>query len=142
MTKSPELLARAGTYAPVPFIIGDQEDDEETLFSLSQSNISTTQQIVNYLDAYLFHDATEEQLQQLIATYPDGPAAGSPFRAVLMNNIYPQFKRLAAMLGDLVFTLKRGVFLNITTAAKPSVPSWSYLASYSYSTPILGTFHA
>jgi carboxylesterase type B len=86
LTKSPEFLAQSGTYAPVPFIGGDQED-EGTLFSLSQSNISTTQQIFDYLGAYVFHDAMEEQLQQLVATYPDDPAAGSPFRTGPLNNI-------------------------------------------------------
>lgn len=46
------------------------------------------------------------------------------------------------MLGDLAFALTRRVFLNMTTAAKPNIPSWSYLASHNYGTLILGKFHA
>lgn len=44
-------------------------------------------------------------------------------------------------MGDYVFTLARRVFLETAAQVKPNVPSWSYLASYDYGTPILGTFH-
>ena len=33
------------------------------------------------------------------------------------------------MLGDLVFTLTRRVFLEVAAGVNPGVPSWSYLAS-------------
>ncbi|KUJ17951.1 cholinesterase [Mollisia scopiformis] len=141
LTQSAEILAQNGQYAKVPFIIGDQED-EGTLFSLVQSNISTTEQLVDYLKTIYFADATIEQVQDLVATYPDDPSAGSPFNTGLLNNIYPQYKRIAAILGDLTFTLTRRVFLNIASSVNPSIPTWSYLASYGYGTPILGTFHA
>jgi hypothetical protein len=69
------------------------------------------------------------------------PSQGSPFRTGILNILYPGFKRNAAILGDLVFTLTRRVFLTSAKAKNPSVPAWSYLASYNYGTPILGTFH-
>ncbi|KAK4990791.1 hypothetical protein LTR50_002327 [Elasticomyces elasticus] len=141
LTQSPEILAQNGQYAKVPFIIGDQED-EGTLFSLTQSNITTTDQLVTYLHDIFFHDATTAQIQALVATYPDDPSAGSPFRTGPLNEIYPQYKRLAAILGDLTFTLTRRKFLSVTSSVAPSVPSWSYLASYDYGTPVIGTFHA
>jgi carboxylesterase type B len=141
LTQSPDILAENGQFACVPFIIGDQED-EGTLFSLVQSNISTTDQLVEYLGTVFFHDATVEQIQGLVATYPGDPSAGSPYNTGLLNEIYPQYKRLAAILGDLVFTLTRRIFLKIASSVHPSVPSWSYLATYYYRTPILGTFHA
>jgi carboxylesterase type B len=140
LTESPELLIEQGKYAKVPFIVGDQED-EGTLFSLTQSNITTTKDIVNYLSTIFFHDATIAQVQQLVNIYPDDPSAGSPFNTGLLYNIYPQYKRLAALLGDLTFTITRRVFLSIAAQVNPSVPSWSYLASYDKGTPILGTFH-
>ncbi|KAF8855117.1 cholinesterase [Acephala macrosclerotiorum] len=140
LTQSPEILVGNGLYAKIPFIIGDQED-EGTLFSLVQSNISTTEQLIDYFKNVFFIDATLEQVQALVASYPDDPSAGSPFNTGPLNNIYPQYKRIAAMLGDLVFTLARRVFLSLATTVNPSVPSWSYLASYGYGTPILGTFH-
>jgi carboxylesterase type B len=140
LTASPEVLMAQGKYAKVPFIIGDQED-EGTLFALFTSNITTTADIITYLSTYYFHDASTAQISALVATYPTDPSDGSPFRTGLLNNWYPEFKRLAAILGDLVFTLTRRAFLNAATALNPDVPSWSYLASYDYGTPVLGTFH-
>jgi carboxylesterase type B len=141
LTLSPDILAQNGQFASVPFIIGDQED-EGTLFSLSQSNLSTTADVVNYLKTIFFYDADISVVQGLVDNYPDDPSAGSPFNTGALNDIYPQFKRLAALLGDIVFTLTRRIFLAIASSVHPSVPSWSYLASYDYGTPVLGTFHA
>ncbi|CAN8103928.1 unnamed protein product [Discula destructiva] len=138
---SPDILARNGQYAAVPMIIGDQED-EGTIFALFQSNISTNNQLVEYLSTYFFKDATIAQLEGLLDTYPqDLGVSGSPFRTGLANDLYPQYKRIAAVLGDLVFTLTRRGFLALTGAVNPSVPSWSYLSSYDYGTADLGTFH-
>jgi triacylglycerol lipase len=140
LTASPELLVAAGKYAKVPFIIGDQED-EGTIFALFQSNITTTSQLETYLSEFFFHSASSTQMAALVATYPDDPSAGSPFRTGNLWNWYPQFKRLAAILGDLTFTLTRRSFLTAHAAVSPDVPSWSYLGSYDYGTPVLGTFH-
>jgi len=140
LTASPDILIDTGKYAKVPFIVGDQED-EGTIFSIFQSNITTTAEVETYLSKYLFHDATPAQITELVATYPDDPSAGSPFRTGDSWNWYPQFKRLAALLGDLTFTLSRRNFLTTHTAVNPDVPAWSYLATYDYGTPILGTFH-
>lgn len=141
LTASPEVLLATGQYAKVPFIVGDQED-EGTLFALFQSNITTTAQIVTYLKDFFFHSASTAQIEELVATYPDITTDGSPFRTGSANSWYPQFKRIAAILGDLTFTLTRRSFLDIANQVNPTVPSWSYLSSYDYLTPIMGTFHA
>lgn len=140
LTQSPDLLLSSGAWAKVPFIIGDQED-EGTIFALFQSNISTTAQIATYLSDFFFHNAPASVISGLLDTYPNNLISGSPFRTLILNNWYPQFKRLAAILGDLTFTLTRRVFLQIAHEVAPDVPSWSYLSSYDYGTPILGTFH-
>ena len=137
---SPEVLAADGRYYAVPMIIGDQED-EGTVFALFQSNISTTTELATYLHDYFFPSATVEELTTLVNTYSPDKSEGSPFRTGDTNEWYPGFKRLAAILGDLIFTLTRRGFLGLTAAANPDVPSWSYLASYDHGTPILGTFH-
>jgi triacylglycerol lipase len=90
---------------------------------------------------FFFHDATEAQIEALIATYPDTITDGSPFRTGILYDWYPQYKRIAAILGDLVFTLSRRAFLSLANSVNPSVPSWSYLSSFDYGTPFLGTFH-
>ncbi|KAJ5951511.1 Carboxylesterase type B [Penicillium vulpinum] len=140
LTQSPEKLVMQGKYASVPFIIGDQED-EGTIFALYQTNLTTTEHIVDYLENLYFFDASRQQLTDFVATYKDTQEYGSPFRTGSLYNWYPQYKRLAAILGDLSFTLTRRVFLNLAQIAKPDVPSWSYLATYAHIIPFLGTFH-
>jgi carboxylesterase type B len=81
------------------------------------------------------------KVAELVATYQDVTTDGSPFRTGSLNNWYPQFKRIAAILGDLTFTLSRRALLETHAAINPSVPTWSYLSSYDYLTPIMGTFH-
>lgn len=140
LTDSPEVLVAGGKYASVPFIIGDQED-EGTIFALFQPSIITKTEVVDYLQDLFFADASRTQLEDLVATYPDITTDGSPFRTGTANNWYPQYKRLAAILGDLTFTLTRRIFLTVAKQVKPDVPSWSYLSSYDYGTLLLGTFH-
>lgn len=140
LTESPEHLISTGRYAKVPMITGNQED-EGTLFALFQSNIATKDQLSTYLNNYFFNHASKAKMDELIDTYAETFFDGSPFRSGILNNIYPQFKRLAAILGDLTFILARRTFLEITTAVAPDVPSWSYMSSYDLGLPVLGTFH-
>lgn len=140
MTQSPEFLIEQGKFAKVPIIIGDEED-EGTLWSLVQSNLTTTDQVADYLQTWFFHHSTFEQMQEYVGTYQTITEDGSPFRTGLLNNWYPQFKRLAAILGDLAFTLSRRYFLDSRHAAAPELPAWSYMSSYFYGVPILGSVH-
>lgn len=140
LTASPDTLLAAGKYAKVPFIVGDQED-EGTLFGLFTANLTTTREITTYLSTIFFNNASPTQVETLVGTYQNIFEDGSPFRTGLLNNWYPQFKRVSAILGDITFTLTRRVFLEVASQVNPGVPSWSYLATYNYGTPILGTFH-
>ncbi|KAJ5260541.1 secreted lipase [Penicillium angulare] len=140
LTDTPEILVKSGRYASVPFIIGDQED-EGTIFSLFQPNITIEAEIVDYLKDIFYLDAPRELLESLVATYSNITTDGSPFRTGTRNNLYPQYKRIAAILGDFTFTLTRRVFLTLASEARPEVQCWSYLSAYGYGTPILGTFH-
>lgn len=140
LTASPDALVQAGKYAKVPFIVGDQED-EGTLFGLFTANITTTSEITTYFNSLYFNSASQQQIQDIVGTYQTTTEDGSPFRTGLLNNFSPQFKRLSAIIGDLTFTLTRRLFLEVATQVNPDVPSWSYLSTYDYGTPILGTFH-
>jgi carboxylesterase type B len=140
LPETPDALAAKGKYAAVPMIVGDQED-EGTLFALFTPNLTSTARVVSYLSSLFFPDATTAQLTTLVNTYPTSLTEGSPFRTGIFNELYPGFKRVAAILGDLVFTLTRRLFLATAKSVNPNVKSWSYLASYDYGTPILGTFH-
>ncbi|KAL7962355.1 alpha/beta-hydrolase [Trichoderma compactum] len=138
---SPDALLEQGNYYPVPMIVGDQED-EGTLFSVFQNNVTSTSTLVNWLSQYMFSNATKNQLTELVSTYDTAISSGSPFRTSIFNDLYPGFKRTAALLGDLVFTLTRRMELTVASQLNPNVPIWSYLSSYDYGTPFLGTFHA
>ncbi|KAL2022134.1 hypothetical protein VTK56DRAFT_5963 [Thermocarpiscus australiensis] len=140
LTQSSDYLIKEGRYAAVPMIIGDQED-EGTLFALFQPNVTTTDDLVGYLASLFFHGATRQQIEGLVDTYSPWVWDGSPFGTGLLNEVYPGFKRTAALLGDIVFTLTRRVFLEQAVQVNPTVPAWSYLASYDFGTPVLGTFH-
>ncbi|KAK4980353.1 hypothetical protein LTR42_000660 [Elasticomyces elasticus] len=141
-SRSPELSIGSGAFTKVPIIIGDQQD-EGTLFGLAQNNITTNAQLIEYVASYFPTDPNSvADITGLVANYPDQPLrgqpAGSPFDTGSLNNIYPQYKRLAAILGDISFTLARRNYLN-TVASQ--VPAWSYLSTYFAGTPVLGTFH-
>ncbi|KAF1962320.1 lipase 3 precursor [Byssothecium circinans] len=140
LTQSPDLLITAGKYAKVPFINGNQED-EGTLFGIFTPNLTTTNDVVKYINTIFFPDASATTISKLVDTYQNRIEDGSPFRTGLFNNWYPQFKRISAILGDFTFTLTRRLFLEAATQANPGVKSWSYMANYNYGTPILGTFH-
>ncbi|KAG5971885.1 hypothetical protein E4U55_001043 [Claviceps digitariae] len=141
LRQSPEKLAQTGKYHAVPMIIGDQED-EGTLFAILTANVTTIDKTVDYLSTYFFHGATKTQLRELVELYEPALLQGSPFRTGILNELYPGFKRLAALFGDLTFTLARRVTLSYAMAVNPDVPTWSYLSSYNYGTPFVGTFHA
>lgn len=136
---SPDELAATGQYHAVPLILGDQED-EGTIFSIFQSSIKTDDDFVNYLSENLFADATKDQLSELVGVYTKDKE-GSPFRSSPANTLYPMFRKIAAILGDVTFTLSRRIFLETTTKINPHVPTWSYLSSYAHPLPIIGTFH-
>lgn len=124
----------------MPFIVGDQED-EGTLFGLSTSNLTTKQDVKDYFTDIYFKHASPQQISQIVDAYDNTWDDGSPFRTGPLNNWYPQFKRISAILGDLVFTLTRRLFLETSLKVHPDVKAWSYLATYDYGTPIMGTFH-
>ncbi|KAN0075057.1 Alpha/Beta hydrolase fold [Elaphomyces granulatus] len=139
LVDSPEVLVQSGKYAAVPLIIGDQED-EGTIFSFPQTNVSNTPSLVEYLSSW-YDGPTKSELQVLVETYEESLSAGSPFRTGSAGEVYPGFKRLSAIIGDILFTLARRAMLYDALKAHPSVPIWSYESSYDHGTPVLGTFH-
>ncbi|KAJ4393032.1 hypothetical protein N0V93_002238 [Gnomoniopsis smithogilvyi] len=135
-----DVLTATGQYAKVPFIIGDQED-EGTLFSLGQTNLSTTDELVTFLNQFYYPQSSRSIVQGFVDTYPDDISDGSPYGTGIFWNVYGQFKHLAAVLGDQLFTLQRRRVLHYNLV-NGGAPAWTYLATYFYGTPILGTFHA
>lgn len=144
---SPEIPLLAGQITMLPIIIGDQED-EGPLFSIPQANVTNNDELIDYLTTYFRSNPNaREYVEGLVANYPDQPQtgqpAGSPFRTGSLNNIYPEFKRLAAVLGDLTFTLVRRIYIHTLQSLgnNNDHPIYSYLSTYLHALPVLGTFH-
>lgn len=83
---------------------------------------------------------------------PSCPQFGSflPAKTPVLGELYRRYagyKRLSALLGDVVFTLLRRLTLSFATEANSDVPAWSYMSSYLHDATGLsgndrGTFHA
>lgn len=60
----------------------------------------------NYLPS-----ANQSTINAVAAAYPNDITQGSPFNTGILNAVTPQFKRLAAIQGDLAFQAPRRFFL-------------------------------
>ncbi|GJE92626.1 carotenoid ester lipase precursor [Phanerochaete sordida] len=137
LTDDPQKLVARGAIANIPFVNGDC-DDEGTLFSIGTLNLTTDAEVRAYLSANYFPNATPSQLDTLLEIYPQDPAQGSPFGTGDANAISPQFKRLAAIQGDLVFQGPRRFLLNSRSSKQAT---FSYLNKRLKATPGLGSAH-
>lgn len=72
---------------------------------------STNNQTRNYLRSNYLPSASDAQVDQVLQLYPEDPIVGSPFDTGIANAVTPQYKRLAAFQGDLVFQAPRRFFL-------------------------------
>lgn len=79
LVSSPEDFAASGQLTQIPFIIGDQKD-EDTLFGLFTSNISTSDDFKDYLKTLYFTNTNPQIVDQFVGIYPEDPAQGSPLR--------------------------------------------------------------
>ncbi|KAL6690580.1 Alpha/Beta hydrolase protein [Trichoderma pleuroticola] len=141
LSDSPDALQRAGKFHQVPMIIGTQED-EGSLFSLTQKDMGSTEKIVAYLSEYYFHNADQDQITGLVQTYSPFPKDGSPYGYGDFE-LYPGKKRIASILGDIVFNLVRRITLQVFSEVAPDVPTWSYFSSYKdlLLAILFGTYH-
>jgi len=124
--------------ADVPFINGNN-DDEGTLFSWQLTNLVTDDETLAYIHDNYLPNANQSTMEAIAKLYPSDLAAGSPFDTGSANAITPQFKRLSAFQGDLVFQGPRRLLIDERASKQPV---WSFLNKRSKSTKYLGTFHA
>ncbi|KAF4581408.1 hypothetical protein EYR40_009693 [Pleurotus pulmonarius] len=133
-----QRLVQQGKIANVPYIVGDC-DDEGTLFALVLNNLTTTSDVRGYLKDVWIADATDAELDQILALYPGDITKGSPFDTSIFNALTPQYKRVAAILGDAAFQAPRRLFLDHTANTQNT---WSFLSKRLKASPFLGSFHA
>lgn len=85
---SPEVAVAQGQFARVPVILGNQQD-EAALFSLPQHDlINSTSTLVDYMHSW-FVGTSRDLVADLVATYPDDPAAGLPADTGSEWEMYP-----------------------------------------------------
>ncbi|KAH8079814.1 Alpha/Beta hydrolase protein [Cristinia sonorae] len=135
---TPQNLVLQGSVANVPFVTGDC-DDEGTLFALSSLNVTTESQLRNYLSQNFVTGISQSDLDKLLQLYPGDITKGSPFDTSILNALTPQFKRIAAILGDLVFQGPRRFFLQQRSGQQNT---WSFLSKRLKLLPGLGSGHA
>lgn len=129
-------MFREGKFAKIPYITGCQED-EGTLFG-SILNVKNSDELSKTFKSF-FPKASEDTMKALMEYYPDDPAQGSPFRTSNLNVRSPAFKRISAVLTDLLFHAPRRLMIEVTPA---QVPIYTYFSTVGYGIPYLGTFHA
>ena len=98
----------------------------------------------------------------MLSLYPQDPTQGSPFDTGTENQLTPEFKRIAALLGDFVFQAPRRLLLDSVSGkqntwsyctlhqhapARPPCSPHLHVESYTVnkrlkSLPILGSAHA
>ena len=93
----------------------------------------TESQLRTYITTYFLPNASEADIDKLLTLYPEDVTQGSPFDTGSLNVITPQYKRIAALLGDIVFQSSRRLFLE---QRSPKQDTWSFCGSPSH--PMLG----
>uniref|UniRef100_A0A8H7XSW5 Carboxylic ester hydrolase n=1 Tax=Psilocybe cubensis TaxID=181762 RepID=A0A8H7XSW5_PSICU len=137
LTDNPQNLVQQGKVAKIPYVTGNC-DDEGTLFSLANLNVTTDAQFKSYLKNTFLPGTSNAQIDKIAKLYPNDITAGSPFNTGIFNAVTPQFKRLAAFQGDGVFQAPRRWMLQ-HTASKQNV--WVFVSKRLKGIPGLGAFH-
>ncbi|KAF8649005.1 hypothetical protein AX16_006119 [Volvariella volvacea WC 439] len=139
ITRDPQFSVMDGEFARVPFVTGDC-DDEGTIFSLANLNISTNEEFLQYMATNYLSGITNQELNDLSEAYPQDITQGSPFDTGYRNALTRQYKRLAAVQGDLIFQAPRRWFLR-NAAFNYSVPTYAFLYRRGKSRAFLGSYH-
>nr|VWO96868.1 Carboxylic ester hydrolase (EC [Ganoderma boninense] len=123
----PERQVLTGRVANIPFVSGNQKD-EGTLFSFDNINITTDDEFFNYVQSSFFPNVGSAKIKRLLELYPSDPAAGSPFGTGDNFAFTPEFKRMAALQGDLLFIAPRRL---LTKTFAERQPVFSFYANQS-----------
>lgn len=137
LTQDPQLLVQQGQVAAIPIVSGDC-DDEGTLFSISNDNVTTDAELMTYITTQFLPNISSTDLSELLTQYPENILDGSPFDTGLLNAITPEYKRIAAFIGDAVFQAPRRFFLQNLSGKQPI---WSFISKRLKSLPVLGSAH-
>ena len=98
--------------------------DTQCLSNCSRSD----EDFQSYMRSNYINGATDDDVGNLFdSLYPDDPSQGSPFGTGMNYSVPSQYKRLAAIQGDLVFQAPRRFFVEQTYDKQPT---WCFRACY------------
>ncbi|KAG6865404.1 hypothetical protein C0991_002898 [Blastosporella zonata] len=101
---------------------------------------STSAQFRNYLKTVFLAPGTpDSDIDGILQHYTDDVTQGSPFGTSLLNAVTPQYKRIAAFMGDGVFQAPRRFFLDHLSAKQDS---WAFLSKRLKGTVFIGSENA
>ena len=137
---SPHTLLQQGKFAKIPFISGNNQD-EGTLFT--PTYINSTVEVELALSVLEPKTPNSTILGDILSLYPNDPSMGSPFGTGNETfGLAPEFKQLAAIIGDNGFQTNRRWFLDQSNS-HGLTQTWSYLfnALTPGAEPYLGSYH-
>jgi len=126
-----------GKYLRVPLVAGELAD-EGTLFSINTTNVTTEATFLQYLRT-AYGNANQTVLNLISNAYSPNITEGSPYNTNTSNAVTPQYKRVAAFVGDFYFQApRRSMLAQMSKTQK----TWSYLFRRGQKeNPVLGAFH-
>ncbi|KAF8987712.1 carotenoid ester lipase precursor [Cyathus striatus] len=107
------------------------------IFALSSLNVTTEAEFREYVSIYL-PGITDDQLDAISIAYPSDVTKGSPFDTGTTNAITPQYKRLAAFEGDLIFQGPRRFLMQATAKTQPT---YGFLYKRDKGIPLIASHH-
>ena len=94
------------------------------MLQLSTRNSDRTDdEFFDYVSSSFFPNVPRSNIAKLLELYPSDPAVGSPFGTGDNFTYTPEYKRMAALQGDLLFIAPRRL-LTQTLAGKQAVYSY------------------
>ncbi|KAJ8074559.1 hypothetical protein PM082_015461 [Marasmius tenuissimus] len=128
----PSISIHAGRYAKLPLINGGVKDEgtisTNTMTPETEKNV--TDWLLSQEPGLYFGISNETAVAELLKLYPADPAAGSPYGTGSETfGLAAQYKRLASLVGDLIFEASRRD--HVQTATTDGVDVWSYFLNAS-----------
>ncbi|KAI0752323.1 carotenoid ester lipase [Daedaleopsis nitida] len=124
VAEPPDRVLLTGKVARIPIVIGNDRD-EGTAFSFPTLNLTTDLEFLDYLNSNFYVNTSRQAVAKLLDLYPGDPAAGSPFGTGDAFAYSPQYKRMAALQGDLFQQAPRRLFVRTLSSRQPV---YSYLS--------------
>jgi acetylcholinesterase len=95
---------------------------------------SDSHEFLSYIKANYLTNANDTSLRAIGQAYPDDVTQGSPFDTGVLNAPTPEFKRMAAFQGDLVFQVPRRMMLEQLSDRQNAWTYREYFTIYGFAT--------